>query len=594
MKYKSEDIDLLLQQLHIEKVVGEFVDLKKSGANYKGLCPFHQDSNPSFVVSPSKNICKCFVCGAGGNPIKFYSEYKKISFVEAVEDLAKKYNIPITGVVGSAKSDENREYYEIMDEAHTYFKQEIFKNSARDALEYLSKRKINPKLIKENEIGYAPNSWSGLFDHLLTAGYSKKKILDLGLAKEGEKGIYDSFRNRIIFPIYSISGRVIAFGGRSLEDNKEIPKYINSQETPIFSKGKNLYGFIQKGTNIKKKNYSILMEGYMDVLSAHSYGFDVALAPLGTALTEEQAHLLKRNTINVLLSFDMDSAGQKATERAIMILKSEGFNIRVLVYKDAKDPDDYLKSYGKDAFLKVVKESLEAFDYLYERYSMEYSLDDHMSKQNFINRFRDFFQCIESDLEKSLYIDKLGKSLNIDLDILKTILITNNKKRSKNTYEKKEETRELDEKGLYNLEKLTLALVLAQNEYFDYFKNKSITSSLGKKIFLYLEFLQENEKKSRNIIKDVISTGNLTDKEEKELVDISLLSLDDYSNKTQVEKGFEIIFMSWFILELKESLKERSNLLKHIKLKKIEDKLKQTNSFNDLQALYEEFGSINA
>ncbi|MEG1582699.1 MAG: CHC2 zinc finger domain-containing protein, partial [Cetobacterium sp.] len=150
MKYKSEDIDLLLQQLHIEKVVGEFVDLKKSGANYKGLCPFHQDSNPSFVVSPSKNICKCFVCGAGGNPIKFYSEYKKISFVEAVEDLAKKYNIPITGVVGSAKSDENREYYEIMDEAHTYFKQEIFKNSARDALEYLSKRKINPKLIKEN------------------------------------------------------------------------------------------------------------------------------------------------------------------------------------------------------------------------------------------------------------------------------------------------------------------------------------------------------------------------------------------------------------------------------------------------------------
>ncbi|MEG1582700.1 MAG: toprim domain-containing protein, partial [Cetobacterium sp.] len=338
----------------------------------------------------------------------------------------------------------------------------------------------------------------------------------------------------------------------------------------------------------------ILMEGYMDVLSAHSYGFDVALAPLGTALTEEQAQLLKRYTNNVLLSFDMDSAGQKATERAIMILKTEGFNIRVLVYKDAKDPDDYLKSYGKDAFLKVVKESLEAFDYLYERYSMEYSLDDHMSKQNFINRFRDFFQCIESDLEKSLYIDKLGKSLNIDLDILKTILITNNKKRSKNTYEKKEETRELDEKGLYNLEKLTLALVLAQNEYFDYFKNKSINSSLGKKIFLYLEFLQENEKKSGNIIKDVISTGNLTDKEEKELVDISLLSLDDYSNKTQVEKGFEIIFMSWFILELKESLKERSNLLKHIKLKNIEDKLKQTNSFNDLQALYEEFESINA
>lgn len=593
MKYKSEDIDLLLQQLHIEEVVGEFVDLKKTGANYKGLCPFHQDNNPSFVVSPNKNICKCFVCGAGGNPIKFYSEYKKISFVEAVEELAKKYNIPIKKV-GNNKVNENKEYYEIMEEAHNYYKDEIFKNTARNALEYLSKRKINPKLIKENEIGYAPSGWTGLYDYLITKGFEKEKIFILGLAKENEKGIYDTFRNRIIFPIYSVAGKIIAFGGRSLEDSKEIPKYINSQETPIFTKGRNLYGFIQKGSNIKKKNYSILMEGYMDVLSAHSYGFDVALAPLGTALTEEQAQLLKKYTNNVILSFDMDEAGQKATERSILILKSEGFNIRVLSYKDAKDPDDYLKKYGKEAFLKVVKESLEAFDYLYLRYSSEYSLEDHMSKQNFINRFKEFFQCLDSDLEKSLYIDKLSKSLNIDLDILKTILITNNKKRIKNTYEKKEETKDLDEKGLYNLEKLTLALILSHNEYFIDFKDKEIISSLGKKIFQYIEFLQENAEKSTNIIKDIILTGNLTQEEEKELVNISLLSIDDFSNKLDIEKGFQIIFMSWFILELKEALKERSNLLKHIKLKKIEDKLKQHIEFNDLRALYNEFKNINA
>lgn len=593
MKYKSEDIDLLLQQLHIEEVVGEFVDLKKTGANFKGLCPFHQDNNPSFVVSPNKNICKCFVCGAGGNPIKFYSEYKKISFFEAVEELANKYNIPIKKV-GNSKVNENKEYYEIMEEAHNYYKEEMFKNTARDALEYLSKRKINPKLIKENEIGYAPNEWTGLYDYLIKKGFEKKKIFDLGLAKENEKGIYDAFRNRIIFPIYSVSGKIIAFGGRSLEDSKDIPKYINSQETPIFSKGKNLYGFIQKGSNIKKKNYSILMEGYMDVLSSHSYGFDVALAPLGTALTEEQAHLLKKYTNNVILSFDMDEAGQKATERSILILKSAGFNIRVLLYKDAKDPDDYLKKYGKEAFLKVVKDSLEAFDYLYLRYSSEYSLEDHMSKQNFINRFKDFFQCLESDLERSLYIDKLGKSLNIELDVLKSILITNNKKRIKNTYEKKEESKDLDEKGLYNLEKLTLALVLSQNEYIEDFRDKEISSSLGKKIFQYIEFLKENQEKSSNIIKDIILTGNLSQDEEKELVNISLLSIDDYSNKLDIEKGFQIIFMSWFILELKEALKERSNLLKHIKLKKIEDKLKQHIEFNDLRALYDEFKSINA
>ena len=217
-----------------------------------------------------------------------------------------------------------------------------------------------------------------------------------------------------------------------------------------------------------------------------------------------------------------------------------------------------------------------------------------MSKQNFINRFKDFFQCLESDLERSLYIDKLGKSLNIELDVLKSILITNNKKRIKNTYEKKEESKDLDEKGLYNLEKLTLALVLSQNEYIEDFRDKEISSSLGKKIFQYIEFLKENQEKSSNIIKDIILTGNLSQDEEKELVNISLLSIDDYSNKLDIEKGFQIIFMSWFILELKEALKERSNLLKHIKLKKIEDKLKQHIEFNDLRALYDEFKSINA
>ncbi|MGL4999764.1 MAG: DNA primase [Cetobacterium sp.] len=593
MKYKSEDVDLLLQQLHIEEVVGEVVDLKKTGANYKGLCPFHQDNNPSFVVSPSKNICKCFVCGAGGNPIKFYSEYKKISFVEAVEELSKKYNVAIKKV-GNTNVNEDREYYDIMEEAHNYYKEEVFKNTAREALEYLSKRKINPKLIKDTGIGYAPNSWTALYDHLLIKGFSKEKIFQLGLAKQTEKGTYDSFRNRIIFPIYSVSGRIIAFGGRSLEDRKDIPKYINSQENPIFSKGRNLYGFIQKGSNIKKKNYSILMEGYMDVLSAHSYGFDVALAPLGTAFTDEQGKLLKKYTNNVILSFDMDDAGQKATERAIIVLKSQGFNIRVLVYKDAKDPDDYLKKYGKEAFLKVVKESLEAFDYLYVKYSSEYSLEDHMSKQNFINRFKEFFQCLENDLERSLYMDKLSKSLSIDIDILKSILVINNKKRVKITYEKKEETKELDEKGLYNLEKLTLALILSQPEYFNDFKNKDIKSSLGKKIFNYVDFLEENNEKSTNIIKDIILTGNLTDKEEKELVNISLLSIDDFSKRLDIEKGFQIIFMSWFILELRDVLKERRDLLKHIKLKKIEDKLKQDIEFNNLRALYVEFKNMGA
>lgn len=587
MKYKSEDVDLLLQQLKIEEVVGEFVELKKSGANYKGLCPFHQDNNPSFMVNPTKNICKCFVCEAGGNPINFYSKYKKISYNEAIEELSKKYNIYIKGYE-NIKNNENSEYYNIMESAHNYFKEEIFKNNGRIALEYLLKRKITPKLIEENQIGYAPNSWSGLYDYLLRNGHSKDKIKELGLIKENEKGIYDSFRNRVIFPIYSISGKIIAFGGRSLEKGKDIPKYINSSETPIFKKGNNLYGFIQKGSNIKKKNYSFLMEGYMDVLSAHSYGFDVALAPLGTALTEEQAKLLKKYTNNIILSFDMDEAGQRATERAIMILKSEGFNIRVLLFKDAKDPDEYLKKYGKDEFLKRVKESKEAFDYLFEIYSKEYNLDDLMSKQTFVNRFKEFFQCIENDLEKELYIDKLGKSLNIDTIILKKILVLENHKKykSNNIYKEK---KEIDEKSVYNLERMTLALLLEDNKYFEDYKNKLFHNQKNKRIFNVLLEISDKENDKNQKIKSLLSNSELDEEEKEEIINISILF---GINTKEREKISQRIFLDWFVLELRERLKNRENILKQISLKKIEDNLKFCDDLIKIKELYKKFKNI--
>lgn len=425
MKYKTEDIDLLIDSLKIEEVVGEFVELKKAGANYKGLCPFHPDTTPSFMVSPSKNICKCFVCGAGGNPISFYSQYKKISFLEAIEELSKKYGIPIKGIDNnSIKQQDNYEkYYEIMREAHNFYKDMIFSNQGRVALEYLAGRKLNPKIIKENGLGFAPDRWSELNDYLLSKGYESKDLLKLGLIKEGENGNnYDVFRNRIMFPIYSTKGEVIAFGGRTLEKDKETPKYINSPDTPIFKKGKNLYGLERSGI-IRKKNYAMLMEGYMDVLSAYIYGFDVALAPLGTALTEEQGILLKKYTSNIILSFDSDAPGQAATERAGLILKSLGFNIRILKLEGAKDPDEYLKQFGKESFLKCVKNSVEIFDFLFSYYLKEYDLSNMMSKQNFINRFKEFFQCVDTELEKTLYLDRLSKELEIEKDILKDILI---------------------------------------------------------------------------------------------------------------------------------------------------------------------------
>ena len=355
MYFKNEDIEKLLDSLRIEEVVGEFVDLKKSGSSYKGLCPFHADTNPSFSVKPEKKICKCFVCGSGGNAINFYSKIKNIPYMEAVKELAKRYRVNIKEYNAKNTDIDNEKFYQIMEDSHNFFMDKIFAQESRTALNYLANRGLDTDLIKEHRLGYAPAKWSELYDFLKAKNYSDEDLLNLGLIKKNEEGkIYDTFRNRIIFPIFSISNRIIAFGGRSLEKDDAIPKYINSPDTPIFKKGKNIYG-IERATNIRNKNYSILMEGYMDVLSANIFDFDTSIAPLGTALTVEQAQLIKRYSSNILLCFDTDKAGKAATERASFILKSQGFNIRVLQFDGAKDPDEYLKKKWKRSFSRSGK-----------------------------------------------------------------------------------------------------------------------------------------------------------------------------------------------------------------------------------------------
>ena len=596
MKYRSEDIDNLINQLKIEEVVGEVVELKKSGANYKGLCPFHQDTTPSFSVSPSKNICKCFSCGAGGNPVKFYSEYYKISFEEAAEQLAKKYNIPLRSYkINDKQEKENDKYYRIMNIAHQFFQDKIFENEGRNAMEYLSGRGVNPKFIRENELGYAPNSWNDLYDHLIASGFEKEDIISLGLAKEGEKGIYDAFRNRIMFPIYSPQGSIIAFGGRTLETSKEIPKYINSPDTPIFKKGKNLYGIKDKGNILRKKNYSLLMEGYMDVLSAHLYGFDVALASLGTAFTLEQGQLLKRYTNNVILSLDMDKAGQTATEKTAFILKNLGFNIRVLNFQNAKDPDEFLKKYGKEEFLKAVKNSLEIFDFLYDFYSKEYDLSNIMSKQKFIERFKDFFQNVESNLEKTLYLDKLSKAINIEKSILQDMLITNNKYREMKPSFYAEEKEQSSKSVVKNaLEDITMELILADINYYEYFKDKDIETPLCRKMFEFFKNLREKgeENISGKELKEYLNSGIFSAAEAEKIFTLNMYSITDYGDAKKRETDLKEIFVSWFRKELKSAQEVRENIMVYLKLKRIEEELRFELSFEEILGKYEQFKNI--
>lgn len=602
MKVRDDDVEKLLNSLKIEEVVGEVVSLKRSGANYKGLCPFHSDTSPSFTVSPQKNIAKCFSCGAGGNPISFYSQYHKVSFNEACIELSKKYNISIKleKNFDEAKEKEYEKLYKLMEEARDFFAENIFNNEGREAFEYLNKRGLSVQFIKENYIGYSLNSWDRLLNHFTSKGYSVEDLVNVGLIKKGDKGYYDVFRNRIMFPITNVSGKTIAFGGRTLEDRKDIAKYLNSSDTILFNKGQNLYGIKERGSLIRKKNYSILMEGYMDVLKAHSFGFDTALASLGTALTHEQGELLKRYSSNVIIAYDMDEAGRKATERTSLILKEQGFNIRVLEFVDAKDPDEYLNKFGKEKFLERVKESKEIFDFLYETYAKDYNLGDLLGKQNFVLSFKNFFSILDKDIEKALYLEKLSKNLEIDKSFLEKELITNNKKeQNRNFRQNIEKSNYIENKKqeliINPLERESLKLSLVYPEFAEFFSHKKIENSSVKKI---LDLICEEIKTDDKSYGSKLIENNLLSEEEKEIVLVYLTSYMSLSDANK-EKLYFDFFKDWFRIELNDAMKNSKEIggemeqYKHFKLRVILEKMEDEKTDKEfIKNLYKDFKNL--
>ena len=597
MYFRNEDIEKLLDSLRIEEVVGEFVDLKKSGSSYKGLCPFHADTNPSFSVKPEKKICKCFVCGSGGNAINFYSKIKNIPYMEAVKELAQKYRVNIKEYNAKNTDIDNEKFYQIMEDSHNFFMDKIFAQESRTALNYLSNRGLDTDLIKEHRLGYAPAKWSELYDFLKEKNYSDEDLLTLGLIKQNEEGrIYDTFRNRIIFPIYSISNRIIAFGGRTLEKDNSTPKYINSPDTPIFKKGKNIYG-IERAVNIRNKNYSILMEGYMDVLSANIFDFDTSVAPLGTALTVEQAQLIKRYSSNILLCFDTDKAGKTATERASFILKSQGFNIRVLDFENAKDPDEYLRKNGKEAFLEVVKNSLEIFEFLYELYSSEYDLTNIIAKQNFIDRFKEFFTCLTTDLEKEVYLKNLSEKIEISADILRKTLIEKNKKKFViNDYtEKKEELLEKKEfKKANNLELSIVEMLFKKPEYYEFFKNEKLESDIGNKTLKFFEEkIKENFKIESNTLmrefEEYIKNDDNCSKDTKEDIARIILNYAVNLDEEKEQKKYIELFKSYFRIKIKLRDKTKDDFQTKIYFSKFKVKIEETQSAEEFIEVYNSF-----
>ncbi len=356
----DSSLEEIKDRIDIVDLISEYVNLKKAGQNWKGLCPFHTEKTPSFTVSPAKQIYHCFGCGSGGDIFTFLVKYENMTFPEVLNVLAKKAGVTLRTSQGSpAKSGEKEVLFNMHRDTLSFFSQQLTRNVK--ASEYLGSRGISEKYRQTFSVGYAPKSWNALLSYLTRQGYKPEIIKKAGLAAQGSKGFYDAFRDRIMFPIYDLKGDVSAFGGRSIDGSE--PKYLNSPETLIFNKRKVLYGLNLARDAIKETGSVLLMEGYMDVITAHIYGFSNAVAPLGTALTQEQGKLIKRFTEDVIIVFDSDGAGKKAAKNASGILLESGLNVKILAVPDNEDPDSYLRKNGREAFQNLTENPLSIVDF---------------------------------------------------------------------------------------------------------------------------------------------------------------------------------------------------------------------------------------
>lgn len=416
-------IEEIKSRCDIVDVIGQVVALKKAGSNFKGLCPFHGEKTPSFVVSEGKQIFTCFGCGASGDVLSFVMKYYNLDFIQAVEKLAKEYSIDLPTTYGNP--GKKSELYDINKRAAHFFFDAI-RDGRNEGYRYLESRGINREMIKHFGLGYADESWDGLCKKFLPPGGDaameelKENMLKLGLIDNSKGRCYDKFRNRIIFPIINTSGKVIGFGGRTL--NKDgIPKYLNSPESLIFSKKNNLYGLNVAKQGISKRDTVVLVEGYMDVISLHQRGIDYAVATLGTALTENQAKLLRRYTRNIVFAYDMDSAGRAATMRGIEILKKQDLNIKIMKLPEGKDPDEYIKKYGREEFEARVRESLPATEYMLEQAKSGCDLGKNEDKLKYIKEALDILRGISS-VEADIYLQKLSQDTGVSPSALKSEL----------------------------------------------------------------------------------------------------------------------------------------------------------------------------
>ncbi len=416
MAFPPSFIDELVARNPIEDVVGQYVQLKRSGSNLFGLCPFHGEKTASFSVAPEKGIYYCFGCHKGGGAVNFIMEVEGLSYPDAVRHLAKRVNMEVP------EDDKYQSRYRVqerlwalMKEAARFYHEQLYFPQGAECLAYVQKRGMSKAIVTKFGIGYAPNSWNALVDAMHKKGYTDKEMLDANLVGEKNGRVYDRFRNRLMFPIIDVRGNVIGFGGRVLDGS--LPKYINTTETIIFNKGKHLFGLnLSKKT---KQDYMILVEGNVDVVTMHQYGFDNAVASMGTSLTDDQANLLKRYTEQVVLLYDGDAPGQKATRRAIPILEKVGIHVKVLQIPDDMDPDDYLREYGAEKFKMLIDGSSNRVEYQLNAILKKYNIAEDEQRIKFIQEAAELISTLGSAVQREIYGHRVAEAGKISFDAMK-------------------------------------------------------------------------------------------------------------------------------------------------------------------------------
>ena len=428
MALPQEFLQELKARCNIEDVISQYVSLKRAGSNLVGCCPFHSERTPSFTVFRNAENFYCFGCGAGGDVITFVMKMENVDYMTAIEHLAARAGLTVPDDGRSTPKVNKDRYFEMNKLAARFFYDSLIDPKNAHALSYITNRGLSIQTIKRFGIGYADTSWDSLTGYLMSKGFEKEELRQGFLAGVSQKtgNLFDYFRNRIMFPIFDLSGNVIAFGGRIIGDGE--PKYLNSSDTPVFKKSRNLYALNHAKNNTDSS--LILCEGYMDVVALQQAGFVNAVATLGTALTSEQTRIISRYAQTVYLCYDSDDAGQRATKRAIDMLGEVGLKVKVVKVEGAKDPDEYIKKYGKSSFDKLLHSSDGHIEYALSNISSKYDLSVPEQKLSFVSDACTMLSGVYSEIEREIFIQKISERSGISADIIRTEVKKRQKKRS--------------------------------------------------------------------------------------------------------------------------------------------------------------------